>query len=596
MASTIPERLTQLREQMQNYGIQAYLIPSTDAHQSEYVPDCWQRRPWISGFTGSAGDVVVTLGGAGLWADSRYYLQAADELEGTGITLFKVGLPNVPTVEEWLATELSSGDTLGVDPRVLSIKSSEKMTTELEEKEISLQYVPDNLVDLVWTARPAVSDAPIRALSEKFAGEPSNAKLDRLRDRMKAEGVETHFLTTMDAIAWLFNLRGADVDYNPVFIAYAAVRENDAVVFLDESKLTEEAARELESLATIRPYDQVESFLSSADESGTSVWIDESGTNRWIANLLGDRARRIPRSPVVDFKAIKNSVELNGIRRSHIIDGVAMVRFLKWIEETVGHEPVTELSAAQRLLEFRQEGEGFVGPSFPTISGYGPHGAIVHYSVSPTSDIEIGTDSLYLVDSGGQYLTGTTDITRTVCFGSPSSEQIEMFTRVLRGHIELTTLAFPEGLNGQHIDMAARRALWDIGCNYLHGTGHGIGHYLNVHEGPISISSKAADVKFAEGHVISNEPGFYKDGAYGIRTENLVAVVLDEDRSSDLQKFLRFETLSRCPIETSLIDRDLLGDAATAWLNAFHNQVRSDLSPLLDPAAAAWLETKTEPV
>jgi Xaa-Pro aminopeptidase len=596
MTPMIPERLDVLRAQMRRVGVHAYLVPSTDAHQSEYVPACWQRRQWISGFTGSAGDVLVTLDSAGLWTDSRYYLQAKSQLDLSGITLFKSGLPGVPKMEEWVGEQLQQGHTLGVDPRVMAIKTSIKLTNDLDEYGVGLKYIPENLIDAVWGDQPEPSDAPIQVMTEQHAGEPVNVKLDRLREKMRGAGVSTHVITSMDGIAWLFNLRGADVDYNPVFIAYAAVREDDAFLFLDERKLTSDSREELGGIAELRPYDDIEDFLASPKLSGETVWLDEGATNRWIADLVGDRAKTVERSPISEFKAIKNAVELNGIRRAHRIDGVAMVKFIKWIEESVGQLPVTELSAASQLLAFRAEGEGFVGPSFPTISGYGSHGAIVHYSVTESTDIPIGKDSLYLVDSGGQYLFGTTDITRTFCFGVPTEDQKEMFTRVLKGHIELTTLSFPEGLNGQHIDLAARRPLWDAGRNYLHGTGHGIGHYLNVHEGPVSISSRAPDVKLSEGHVLSNEPGYYEEGAYGIRVENLVTIIQDVERSTESQKFLKFETLTRCPIDTSLIDRELLGELATRWLNTFHEMVRADLEPLLDTETVVWLRGKTKSI
>jgi Xaa-Pro aminopeptidase len=594
--NSIPERLTDLRTRMREAGVEAYLIPSTDAHQSEYVPACWQRRQWISGFTGSAGDVLVTLEEAGLWTDSRYYIQAETQLEGSGIALFKSGLPNVPTMETWLARTLNNGDTVGVDPRVTGIKSSETLNRDLAGKDLVLKLLPDNLIDLVWENRPHPSDNLVGVLGEVHSGEPLEAKLARVRDRMKDAKVDTHVVTAMDAIAWLYNLRGSDVDYNPVFIAYAAVTDTNAYLFVDETKLTQDVRTHLGGRVDIRPYADIEQFLLDERASGASVWMDEGVTNRWIADLVGDRGVRVERSPISGFKAVKNATELSGIRKAHTIDGVAMVKFLKWLEETVGVEPVSELSAAARLLSFREEGEGFVGPSFPTISGYGAHGAIVHYSVEETSDIPLGCDSLYLVDSGGQYQFGTTDITRTLCFGEATDEQREMYTRVLKGHIELTTLSFPNGTSGQHIDLAARRPLWDAGRNYLHGTGHGIGHYLNVHEGPISISSRAAAVKLTEGHVLSNEPGYYADGDYGIRTENLVTVVQDLDRSIDGQKFMKFETLTRCPIQTDLIDIALLGKDSCSWLNEFHATVRETLCPMLDKETASWLEQRTQPI
>lgn len=595
MASPIPDRLDRLRALMREEGVVAYLVPSTDPHQSEYVPSCWQRRAWISGFTGSAGDVVVTLETAGLWTDSRYFLQADEQLEGSGITLFRMGRPGVPKVEAWLSEALDDGDSLGVDPRVVSVKQAEDLEKEMSERGISVQYLDRNLIDACWADRPAPSDAAITLLEERDAGEPVAAKLERLRASMKEAGTDAHVVTAVDAIAWLFNLRGSDVDYNPVFLSYAAVTESDAWLFVESDRMTAEAAGSLEGLVEVRPYAEVETFLKDA-EAGKTVWIDDSATSRWVGNLVGDRGKRAGRSPIAEFKAVKNTVELSGIRKAHLIDGVAVVRFLKWLEETVGRSPVSERSAADRLLAFRQMGEGFVGPSFPTISGYGAHGAIVHYSVTEASDIPIGQDSLYLVDSGGQYRFGTTDITRTLCFGYPTDEQREMFTRVLRGHIDLATLAFPVGATGRHVDIIARRPLWDAGRNYLHGTGHGIGHYLNVHEGPVSISTRSPDVELAEGHVISNEPGYYKDGEYGIRTENLVTVIADPERSTDTEPFLKFETLTRCPIDTRMVVPEVLGDGGVAWLNAFHQTVRDDLSPHLTAEEAAWLALRTEPI
>ena len=589
----IPSRLTALREQMRAHGIHAYLVPSTDAHHSEYVPSCWQRRPWISGFTGSAGDVVVTLESAGLWTDGRYYQQAATQLEGSGIILFKSGQPDVPKMVSWLLEQLNSGERLGVDPRVLGIKAAESLGSELDRGEIELTFIPDNLVDVIWEDRPSPSTAPVMVMPERHAGESVESKLGRLRKQMAEAKVDTHVITAMDAIAWLCNLRGSDVDFNPVFISYAAVSVSDAYLFVDEAKLDDAVVASLSGLVKIRPYADIEPFLTS--ETAGKVWLDEESANHWIAGLVGERAVSVERSPVVEFKAIKNRTEMSGIRLAHIIDGVAMVRFLKWMEEVVGREPVSELSAAGKLLAFREEGEGFVGPSFPTISAYGPHGAIAHYSVDEKSDIPIETNSLYLVDSGGQYTFGTTDITRTVCYGEGTDEQKEMFTRVLKGHIDLTTLSFPDGTTGQHIDVAARRPLWEAGRNFHHGTGHGIGHYLNVHEGPISISGRAAAVKLAEGHVISNEPGYYREGAFGIRIENLVTVVADEDRSSD-QAFYKFETLTRCPIESALIVPEVLGEDGVTWLNDFHRVVRESLQDQLDPDTANWLENKTQPI
>jgi len=595
--SQIPERLKRLREAMRQEGLQAYMIPSTDAHQSEYVPECWQRRTWISGFTGSAGDVVVTQDNAGLWTDSRYYLEAGGQLEGSGIVLFKSGLPGVLKAEDWLSKELAAGSRVGIDPRVVDLKASEAMEAALTKHGLKLQFLEENLIDRIWEDQPEPAAAPITVLEERHAGEPVESKLARIREKMGEAGASVHVIAAMDSIAWLLNLRGSDVDYNPVFIAYAAIAKESATLFVNPEKANAEVRDQLAGLVDIRPYEDLKPYLQGRASEGDTIWLDESATNRWVADLVGDHALRVERSPVSTFKAKKNPTELAGMRRAHQIDGVAVVRFLKWLDETISQdEPVSELTAAQKLESFRQEGEGYVGQSFPTISGYGPHGSIIHYRVDESSDIPIGKDNLYLVDSGGQYLFGTTDITRTLCFGSPTPEQKDAYSRVLRGHIELTTLCFPKGVTGKHIDVLARRSLWDAGLNFLHGTGHGIGHYLNVHEGPISISSRAPEVALSEGHILSNEPGCYSDGQFGIRTENLIVVVADEVKSSDRQKFLKFETLTRCPIDTGMIDTKTLGDHAVEWLNAYHATVREDLTPLLAPEDASWLHSRTEPI
>ncbi len=589
---SITDRIDALRDLMRDEGVAAFLVPSTDEHQNEYVPAWWRRREWISGFTGSAGDVVVTTVDAKLWTDSRYHLQAAEQLKGSGVELMKIGRPDVPTLAEWLASTLSRDERVGFDPDVLSRRVHSDLLEELSRKGIELHPLERNLVDKIWTDRPDVSNRSVRVLEETYAGEPVRDKLTRVREKMAEAGADVHILSSLDAIAWLFNLRGDDVDYNPVFLAHAAVTSDSAYLFINERKLNGDVRAALDGDVEIRPYEAVGAFVASCQSDALLIWADPEATSHNLAPEKGVEKR----SPVVDLKAVKNPVELNGFRRAHIEDGVAMVAFIRWLEEHVPAGDVDEMRAAEKLLSFRRKGNGFVGASFGTISSYGPHGAMNHYAVSNESNIPLGTDSLYLVDSGGQYSYGTTDITRTFCFGKPTHEQVEMYTRVLKGHIAICTLSFPEGTFGRQLDLAARKPLWEAGRNYGHGTGHGIGHYLNVHEGPISIGPRGQEVALATGHVISNEPGYYEDGAYGIRIENLLAVVPDPDRSAGDQAFLKFENLTRCPIATNLVDVSLLDQDERAWLNDFHRIVRESLSPHLDTPGQQWLSERTEPI
>jgi Xaa-Pro aminopeptidase len=591
-AETIQGRAEALRNLMRERGIAAYLVPSTDAHQSEYVPAWWRRREWISGFTGSAGDVVITLNEAWLWTDSRYYLQASEQLEGSGFQLMKSGMPDVPKISEWLATSLQRGDRVGFDPEVLSRKMHTDLEEDLSRRGIELLPVEGNLIDAIWTDRPAVSNRSVRVLEEIYAGEPVGDKLDRVREKMKEMGADVHILSSLDGIAWLFNLRGEDVDYNPVFLSHAAVTSESAFLFIDEQKVSESVRSTVSGLFELRPYDAISEFVDNCESDGQVVWADPEATSHTLTPKTGVHQR----SPVIDLKAAKNPVELNGFRKCHIEDGVAMIAFIRWLEEQVPGGQLTEMSAARQLLSFREEREGFMGASFNTISSYGPHAAINHYSVTDASNIPLGSDSLYLVDSGGQYQCGTTDITRTFCFGQPIDEQIEMYTRVIRGHIALATLAFPEGTFGKQLDLAARKPLWEVGKNYGHGTGHGIGHYLNVHEGPVSISPRGNDVALAVGNVISNEPGYYDEGSYGIRIENLLAVVPDSELSRNGQSFLKFENLTRCPIATNLIDVALLDEDERTWINDYHRVVEEALSPHLDEPGRRWLEERTRPI
>jgi len=592
----VVERLAALRELMKNRDLAAYLVPSTDPHQSEYVAATWQRRGFISGFDGSAGTVVVTREkGAGLWTDSRYFLQADQQLQGTGIELFKMGQPGVPEITDWLPTVLGKGDRLGLDPKVHSVEGYESLARELEPRGISLHPVVDDLVEAVWAdERPSMPDRPVRLHPVEYAGVSAEDKLARLREAMRQQDeAEAHVLSALDEIAWLFNLRGADVEYNPVFIAYAIVERERALLFVDLNKIGDELRGALPEDVELRPYEAVEETLQTLARAEARVWIDPSTTSQRVAELLGQGAELLRKhSPVPGWKAVKNKTEIEGMRAAHLRDGVAMVRFLRWLEGAVAKGGESEISLAEKLESLRAEGEHFVGLSFETIAGYGGHGAIVHYAADEESSAQLKPEGILLVDSGGQYLDGTTDITRTMALGPPTDEQRMAFTLVLKGHLALGHMRFPEGTNGYQLDVLARAPLWSEGLNYGHGTGHGVGAHLCVHEGPFSVSLRKNLTPLAAGHVLSNEPGFYKADEFGMRIENLVEVVGPEETYSG--SFLGFEDLTLCPYDRALVDVERLTAAEREQVDAYHARVRDKLSPLLGDEDRKWLERATE--
>ena len=598
-ALSIAARVAALRETLAARELAAYLVPTSDAHQNEYVPECWQRRAWISGFTGSAGLAAVTTTAAGLWTDSRYYLQAEQELDPAVFKLFRSQEPDVPTVEEWLCAELPEGARVGYDPLVLAIDSVERMAPKLTARGLALVPVEGNLIDAL-RAEPIVLPSDLAfALPPEIAGEDVATKLGRVRERMTKSGAEALVVTTLDAVAWLFNVRGTDIPYNPVVLSYAIVTADQASWFVDDRKVSSDVRTLLEPTVAIRSYDALGGALEALAAARKRTWLDTGSASAWVLAKLSGAPIIRGLSPIAKLKAVKTAAELDGMRRAHVRDGVAMVRFLRWLGEAVPAGGVTEASAGARLDAFRAENERFRGLSFETISAYGPHAAIPHYRVTPESNLALEPRGLYLVDSGGQYLDGTTDITRTVALGPVDEVMRDRFTRVLRGHIELARLSFPRGSGGHQLELAARLPLWDAGLDYGHGTGHGVGFFLNVHEGPFSISPRATDVPLEPGMVSSNEPGYYEAGAYGIRIENLIHVVRDDARSSAAsgREFYRFENLTVCPIDRTLVDVAQMSGAQLAWFDGYHARVRETLAPLLTEAADhAWLEHATEPL
>lgn len=589
----VPERIEGLRKLMKNKKVQAYLIPSTDPHRSEYVPKCWRRREWISGFTGSAGDIIVTQDWAGLWTDSRYFIQAADQLEGSGIELMKLGKPETPSIEKWLKENLKKGDKLGVDPCLMFPGDETRMLKVLKSKGVSIHYIDDNLVDKLWKDQPKIPEDTVSVLAKKFTGETVEEKLGRVREKMAEKGCKVHIVPALDRVAWFLNLRGKDVDYNPVFISYLVITDSDATLYINKKKITKSAEKALKGIK-IKNYLDIAKDLKALAKKKPKVWLDPMTTNMWLmGNITGCKVHKY-HSPITDFKSIKNATELEGMKQAHIIDGVAMVKFLKWLDENVKKGNVTEMSAAKKLDGIRVKHKDCVGLSFTTISGYAGHGAIVHYDVTKETNVKIEPKGLYLVDSGGQYKFGTTDITRTIVVGKEATKkEKEMFTRVLKGHIALTLLRWPKGFSGKQIEVLARKPLWDVGTNYGHGTGHGIGHYLNVHEGPMGITPRDKGLPLKAGNVLSNEPGYYLADHFGIRHENVLAIVKDEKFSSDDGEWLMFDTLTMCPIDRRGIDPNLLCDEELKWLNAYHKTVYETLAPFLDKNHKAWLKKAT---
>ena len=585
----IINRLALLREAMKQQGISACIIPGTDPHAGEYIAEYWKERQWISGFDGSAGTAVVTLNGAGLWTDSRYFLHAAEQLEGTGIELMKQGLPETLEILPWLATQLKAGEKVGVNSQMFSLNGYASMKTELKMNELELVSI--DLSAKVWIDRPSLPLNPFFVFDTQYAGKSTTEKLTLVRAEMKKAHAEVFVVSALDDIAWLFNIRGNDVDYNPVVIAYALVENGKATLFIAPEKLTQETSVYLQNQGVT-----VASYLAIYDElkqlsPSKSVLVDGGKLNQALFESIPTGcAIRNTMSPVFKLKSIKNEVEMDGIRCAMVKDGVALTRFFIWLEENLKTDTLSEISVSDKLREFRSEQENFVGESFGTIAGYAGHGAIVHYSATPESDIKLKTENIFLLDSGGQYLDGTTDITRTVALGTPTVQQKVDFTLVLKGHIALSTAIFPVGTRGSQLDILARKAMWDLGLNYGHGTGHGVGHFLNVHEGPQNIRMDENPVVLQAGMFMSNEPGLYRTNQYGIRTENLIHVV--PAQKTDFGQFLKFETVTLYPIDQVLIDIDLLTDAEIEWLNGYHKKVYDSIAPKLTGDEREWLNRK----
>lgn len=589
---TIPARLAALREEMRREHLSAFIFPSSDPHNSEYVPSRWEGRKWISGFDGSAGTAVVTLHSAALWTDSRYFLAAEEQLAGTEFQLMRERVDGTPSIAEWIATEIEGVESseIGVDGMCMTYAECSDLKTDLNHNGGITVRTNLDILDRIWTDRPSVPLNPVSIQPIEYAGESCHDKLGRIRSSLLRRGACGMLMTQLDDIAWTLNLRGTDVHCTPVFVAWLIVAEEVAVLYIKDEKLSPEVIEYLNAEGVaVDDYDNIIDALNSYD--GYTLLIDPATTNYTLSQLRGNFNLVSAPSPVPEMKAIKNEVECNGFRNAMQRDGVAMVKFLKWLEEAVPKGCETELSVSAKLRQLRAEQPLFKDESFDTIAGYEEHGAIVHYEPTPDTDVPLRPEGFLLLDSGAQYLDGTTDITRTIQLGKVTDLHRRVYTLVLKGHLSLQNLCFPRGAAGTQLDAVARVAMWREGMNFMHGTGHGVGSYLSVHEGPHQIRQEYRPAPMLEGMTVTDEPGLYLAGKFGVRIENTLLTV--PYMTTEFGKFLRFEPLTLCPIDTRPIVVDMLSTEELGVLNAYHKMVYERLSPMLDEEHKAWLADKT---
>ena len=595
---TVKERLEALRILMKEKEVDAYLVPTDDFHGSEYVGDYFKCRKYITGFTGSAGTAVIMKDMAGLWTDGRYFIQAADQLKGSTIELFKSGEPGVPTVHEFLKEKLEQKMCLGFDGRTVSAKEAEELQQLLGEKDISFS-VDDDLIGEIWKDRPALSCEPVMELDVKWAGETRADKIAKIREQMKAKNADVFVLTSLDDIAWLLNIRGNDIHCCPVVLSYLIMTDTELRLYANVSAFAEKICENLEADGVkIYPHNEVDSDVQ-AIPSGSRILLSKSGVNsRLVSNIPADAVILDEVNLTLLPKAVKNSTEMENERFAHIKDGVAVTKFIHWLKTNVAKETITELSAAEKLYQFRSEQEHFIGDSFDPIIAYGTHAAIVHYSATKETDIPLEAKGMVLADTGGHYLEGTTDITRTIVLGPVSDKEKKYFTAVLRGNLNLAAAKFKYGCTGLNFDYLARGPLWELGEDYNHGTGHGVGYLLNVHEGPNgfrwkNIPDHPAPV-LEEGMLTSDEPGYYLEGEFGIRHENLVLCRKAEKTS--FGQFMRFETLTMVPFDLDGIDPKQMSDHERKLLNDYHRKVYETITPYLNEDEKEWLKQATREI
>ena len=591
----IAARLKALRAALAAAGLDGFLVPHADNFQSEYLPAYAERLAWLTDFTGSAGAAIVLADKAAVFVDGRYTLQAKAQIDGALFDICHL-IENSP--QKWLADAAKKGQRIGYDPWLHTKSQLARFEKQATQAGIELIGVAQNPIDLLWADQPAPPNGPYLVHAERFAGTPAAEKCRAIAEALKEEGDRAVILTTGASVAWLLNIRGSDVAHTPLPLAYAAIEQDGSVcLFAAAEKISSALLDHLGARVRISNPDSLGKYLDGLAKQGGRVRVSPEQVPQWIFARLTDAGAVLHEAadPCALPRAIKNDVELAGARAAHIRDGVAMARFLSWLDREAPGGKVDEIGAADRLEAFRRDGDLIEDLSFPTISGARSNGAIVHYMVTPATNAPLG-EGLYLVDSGAQYLDGTTDITRTVAIGAPDDEMRTRFTQVLKGHIALATTLFPKGTRGSQLDVLARQFLWAAGADFDHGTGHGVGSYLGVHEGPQRISKTAGDADLKPGMILSNEPGYYKEGAFGIRIENLLEVVEMADHGEERRAFLGFSVLTRAPIDRRLIDRDMLTDEETGWIDAYHAKVLADIGDALSGADAAWLEAATLPL
>lgn len=592
----IPEKLSSLRQLMRQEGIDAFIFPSTDPHNGEYVPDHWMGRQWISGFNGSAGTAVVTLNEAALWTDSRYFIAATEQLAGTEFVLMKDAVEGTPTIAQWLGQKLavSGGSCVGVDGMVMATGDVENLIADLRaEGGITVRTNLDPLT-FIWKDRPVIPLNKVEIQPEEFTGESVKSKLARIRKEIKADHANGMLVTALDDIAWTLNLRGTDVHCNPVFVSFLLIREDDATLFIDERKLTAEVSVYLhDNGIKVLPYDAVAEALKKYDDY--SILMSRATTCYSLYKAVKASIVDVPASPIAVMKTKKSEAEIRCFRNAMKRDGVAMVKFLRWLVPAVKEGNVTEIGVDKKLTSLRAEQDLYRDISFDTIVGYQAHGAIVHYEATPETDIPLRPEGFVLIDSGAQYQDATTDITRTIALGPVTEEQRKVYTLVLKGNIQLAMVKFPDGTSGTQLDALARMDMWREGMNYLHGTGHGVGSYLNVHEGPHQIRMQWKPTPLRAGMTVTDEPGLYLEGRFGVRIEN--TMIFTPYKETEFGKFLQMEPLTLCPIDTTPVVMEMMRKEEIEWLNAYHQRVREELLPLLDDAAdREWLIENTKAI
>lgn len=591
--NNINQRLASLREVMKREHLAAFIFPSTDAHQSEYVADHWLGRAWISGFNGSAGTAVVTMTSAALWTDSRYFLAAEEQLHGTEFQLMKLKVPGTPSIAEWLGKELAgvSSPEVGLDGWVNSYAATSGLISDLRKAGgITVRTNLDPLAE-IWKDRPSIPENPVEIQPLEYAGEDASSKIQRIRKALRTYHADGMLVSALDDIAWTLNLRGTDVHCNPVFVSYLLIASDKVSLFVDEAKVSAEVRAYLEAHGvSLYNYNKVEDGLKEYSEY--NILLDGNETSYYLWKTVKCQEIVAKTSPIPAMKAVKCEAEIAGYRRAMLRDGVAMVKFLKWLVPAVEAGGQTEMSIDRKLTSLRAEQDLFRDISFDTIAGYQAHGAIVHYEASPETDAPLKPEGFLLLDSGAQYQDGTTDITRTIALGPVTEEMKHIYTLVLKGHIQLELAKFPDGASGTQLDALARESMWREGLNFLHGTGHGVGSYLNVHEGPHQVRMEYMPAPLRAGMTVTDEPGLYLAGKFGVRIEN--TLLIKDYMESDFGKFLQMESLTLCPIDTAPIDVDMLLPEELDWLNSYHAEVYAKLAPYLDEEEQIWLKNATK--